>query len=201
MSITNLSPINLETLGFDSRYIMYPQGYVYNTRTYKNMCLYQHQFHLRRLDGRYQTISLKALYRQCYGLEYCLDNIEDIPGEEWRQVVVDKETDATGYLVSNLGRIKSLKGYQAKILKQDEWKNYKIVCISNTRFRVHRLVALAFIPNNDKSKNTVDHINGNTRDNRASNLQWLSILDNINKGWEERRQDKKGIQSGTTQSL
>ena len=35
------------------------------------------------------------------------------------------------------------------------------------RFYIHRLVALYFIPNNDKKKTLVNHINGNKLENRV----------------------------------
>ena len=44
-------------------------------------------------------------------------------------------------------------------------------------FKVHRLVALAFIPNPDNLY-AVDHINANKLDNRVENLRWLSLADN-----------------------
>lgn len=50
---------------------------------------------------------------------------------------------------------------------------------------VHRLVAQAFIPNPDGVK-TVDHIDSDKANNTASNLQWLSRVDNINKAHIER---------------
>lgn len=42
---------------------------------------------------------------------------------------------------------------------------------------VHRLVAKAFVPNPDDFA-TVDHIDGNTNNNQASNLRWCSIQKN-----------------------
>ena len=49
-----------------------------------------------------------------------------------------------------------------------------------SRRTVHRLVAQAFIPNPEKLA-TVDHIDGNKENNSVSNLQWLSVEDNIRK--------------------
>ena len=44
--------------------------------------------------------------------------------------------------------------------------------------KIHRLVALAFIKNNDKNKSLVDHINGNRSDNRVENLRWVNSRGN-----------------------
>ena len=48
--------------------------------------------------------------------------------------------------------------------------------------KLHRLVAEAFVPNDDPAhKTTVDHIDGDKTNNRADNLQWLSRAANIRK--------------------
>lgn len=44
--------------------------------------------------------------------------------------------------------------------------------------RIHRLVALAWVPGRDAEHDTVDHINADKLDNRAENLRWVSASEN-----------------------
>ena len=46
-------------------------------------------------------------------------------------------------------------------------------------FRLHRIVALSFIPN-PLNKPLIDHINTNRMDNRIENLRWVTIKENMN---------------------
>ena len=67
------------------------------------------------------------------------------------------------------------------------------------QFGVHRIVAKAFIPN-PNCLATVDHKNGNKEDNNASNLQWLSYGDNLEKYWKHHRKPVVCLESGVVYS-
>lgn len=99
------------------------------------------------------------------------------------------------YQVSNLGQIKSLGRWvkhtgwrfeEEKILKPSKTNaGYLYVQLSKNsigkKFKVHRLVAEAFIPNPDNLP-TINHRNENKCDNRADNLEWMTVKDNSNYG-------------------
>lgn len=63
---------------------------------------------------------------------------------------------------------KSKTGYMRCLLVKDNVRK---------NIGVHRLVALAFIPNPDNKK-TVNHINGIKTDNRVENLEWCTVAEN-----------------------
>lgn len=97
------------------------------------------------------------------------------------------------YEVSSLGRVRSLKYGKVRVLRPGKvGVGYLQVSLSKDnkakRFYVHRLVANAFIPNNDESKNQVNHIDECKQNNRASNLEWCDCrYNNTYNGLHHRR--------------
>lgn len=88
------------------------------------------------------------------------------------------------YVVSNKGNVKNTK--TGRLLKQSLYgvkKNYRGVKLSingnHYTLGVHRIVATAFIDNPGMFAE-VHHLDNNPGNNNASNLSWVSRLENIN---------------------
>lgn len=97
----------------------------------------------------------------------------ELTNERWKDI--DGYDGA--YQVSDIGRVRSKKYGRWKVLKGRKDKDgYVQVGLRKDGklklVRVHRIVAQAFIPNNDEEKNEINHINELKSDNRASNLEW-----------------------------
>lgn len=89
--------------------------------------------------------------------------------------------DYPNYLIYEDGRVFSKK--RRKFLKPSENKvfgyHYITLCKDGKRkqFRVHRLVAIHYIPNPD-NKPEVDHIDRDRINNHVSNLRWVTGSEN-----------------------
>lgn len=104
--------------------------------------------------------------------------------EIWKELPILKGC----YLVSNLGRIKSIPRngtvkYERIIISKLNNCGYVIVNLRIKGFKktfyVHRLVAEAFIENNF-NKEQINHIDGDKCNNNIFNLEWCTPSENIN---------------------
>lgn len=81
------------------------------------------------------------------------------------------------YKISNFGNIKEVK--TNNIRKYREKSGYYYVGLDKNEYRVHRLVAIAFVPNNDPTnKIYVNHIDGDKHNNNSKNLEWTTPSEN-----------------------
>ena len=106
-----------------------------------------------------------------------------MPKEIWKQSILEN------YEVSNLGRIKNKKTNHI-IIPEKEEKGYQRLSIrvngKKKHYAIHRLVAIAFIPN-PLNKPQVDHIDNDNSNNKVSNLRWCSNEENSKWRWERIR--------------
>lgn len=110
--------------------------------------------------------------------------------EEWK--------DINGYegiyRISNYGRIFSTRTYT--YLKPLISYDYCYVNLSvngiRKRLSLHRLVAEHFIENRSNKKE-VNHIDGNKRNNKANNLEWVTRKENACHAVDILNRKKKGV--------
>lgn len=116
--------------------------------------------------------------------------------EIWKQI----EGGYEEYQVSNFGQIKSLKSKNEKILHLDKdrygYMNVKL-CKNGTmkKFKVHRLVAMAFIENPNGFPE-INHKDGNKENNFVENLEWVTKSQNIKHAFDTGLKLPNGISYG-----
>ena len=120
------------------------------------------------------------------------------------------------YEVSNIGRVRSVDRMSCggrfgnyfvsgKLIKTsiDPLNGYRYMTLAKGKHKlkvnVHRLVARAFI--GEDNNMVVDHKNGDRGDNRAENLEYVTMRENISRGRKcEKRENKKCKSRGVTKS-
>ena len=118
--------------------------------------------------------------------------------EVWRDI----EGFEGRYQVSNLGRVLSLMtnhGKPQRKIKAQYARKYAAVNLSikdqNYTKDIHRLVAVAFVPNPD-NKPMVNHIDGVKLNNNASNLEWSTCSENHKHAYASGLRTSNGTATG-----
>lgn len=113
--------------------------------------------------------------------------------EQWRTI-----TEFEEYEVSDLGQVRIKES--GKIVKQymNADPYYEVTLINTSTGKkyqsvTHRLVAKEFCENDDpQQKKIVDHLNNNSLDNRACNLEWVTQKENLQRARERDRHKPRG---------
>lgn len=98
--------------------------------------------------------------------------------EVWKRTSVHPN-----YFISKKGRLWSLSTHIIGHGNPDKDGYYRHTFGSRNNqqnIRIHKLVATHFIPNPNNFE-TIDHIDGNKKNNNVTNLQWMSRGDNVRK--------------------
>jgi hypothetical protein len=93
------------------------------------------------------------------------------------------------YEVSNFGNIRRVKRDASKRYGQYSsikpfHQRYDFVRINGKAYTVHRLVAIAFVPNSE-NKPYVCHKDNNTKNNSAENLYWGTGSENTKQAYKD----------------
>ncbi len=137
--------------------------------------------------------------------------------ENWKDI-----DGYSSYQVSDFGRVRTLGGRivvnsrSGNLRKTasrylalcDSGHGYKCISITmdsiRKSFSVHRLVAIAFIPN-PENKPDVNHKDGDKSNNYASNLEWCTesenILHSVNMGFHQRGEESHHAKLNETQVI
>ena len=112
--------------------------------------------------------------------------------EEWKQICQSQYEVSTLGNVSNGKRMNILKPRCSTKGRKREYICYEVNLdlngVGQRNYKIHQLVARAFIPNPD-NRTEIDHIDRNTANNAVSNLRWATRSEqNLN---QETRSDNK----------
>jgi hypothetical protein len=107
---------------------------------------------------------------------------------EWKKI------DGYNYSISKNGEVRNDETNILKKIWLSRTGYYSLGLCKNSKdkkFKLHRLLALAFIPNPD-DKPCVDHKDGNPKNNKLENLRWCTIQENT-RNMKGHGKYKKGV--------
>ena len=144
-----------------------------NGESVKQICAYchvGHEFYQKVLEYDTELANTKNEY-----LKEQFEEYTKMDGEVWKPIV-----GYENYEVSNFGRIRKRYNIVKPILNTKHDRYYITLWANGKRknFILARIVAHAFCDGYDENHNTVNHLDGNTHNNSAENLEWVSQSDN-----------------------
>lgn len=88
-----------------------------------------------------------------------------------------EDIEREGYRIDACGLVWSYKTHSYLVNHKDK-DGYRYVRIGTKSYKVHRLVAMKFIPN-PENKPEVNHIDFNRSNNYVPNLEWVNRKENV----------------------
>lgn len=95
-----------------------------------------------------------------------------------------KWNEEYGVWVSTEGRVRDRRKENCKVLTSSKNKYLSVVTEAGM-VAVHRLVMKTWRPLDDYASMTVDHLNHNCKDNRLTNLEWVTEEENLRRAMED----------------
>lgn len=90
-----------------------------------------------------------------------------------------EKIESYNLMVNNTGDVLRIDGTKINQFKANGYFNVKVKVGEKFKtLRVHRLVAMVFVPN-PENKKCVDHKDGNKLNNNSNNLRWCTIGENL----------------------
>jgi hypothetical protein len=97
--------------------------------------------------------------------------------EEWKTLQID----GVSLQVSSLGRVKNSAATEGSV----NTNGYMVYSFKGKKRYVHRLVARAFLGEPQSQDLVVHHIDSNRRNNKISNLEWVTLKENSQRSVDE----------------